>query len=133
MQQQQVKVVIEVDIKKSTSPSKVAKRLAQQQDPAAPSPAAPSAHMARRMASLDPVLRTTCVPARVRCGCRAPLATLGRRDFGGALRHRYHHAYTQRGFEGGRKGVHYHEFFRYLDQLFGFEVSEAECRRVVVR
>ena len=53
--------------------------------------------------------------------------------FGGALRHRYHHAYTQRDFEGGRKGVHYHEFFRYLDQLFGFEVSEAECRRVVVR
>lgn len=37
MQQQQAKVVIEVDIKKSTSPSKVAKRLAQQQDPAAPS------------------------------------------------------------------------------------------------
>ena len=49
--------------------------------------------------------------------------------FGGALRHRYHHAYTQRGFKGGRKGVHYHEFFRYLDQFFGFEVSKAECRR----
>jgi len=49
---------------------------------------------------------------------------------GGALRHRYHHAYTQPGFKG-RKGVHYQEFFRYLDDYFGTAVTDEECRGVV--
>jgi len=49
---------------------------------------------------------------------------------GGALRHRYHQAYTQSGFKG-RKGVHYQEFFRYLDDYFGCAVTDEECRRVV--
>jgi sterol desaturase/sphingolipid hydroxylase (fatty acid hydroxylase superfamily) len=49
--------------------------------------------------------------------------------FGGALRHRYHHAYTQKGFQG-TKGVHYHEFLKVLDDVCGYAVSDEDCRRV---
>ena len=47
--------------------------------------------------------------------------------FGGALRHRYHHAYSNPNFSG-RKGVHYHQFFKYLDDFFDYKVSDEECR-----
>jgi len=46
--------------------------------------------------------------------------------FGGSLRHRYHHAYTQPNFQG-KKGVFYHEFFKYMDYICGFEVPDAAC------
>ena len=53
----------------------------------------------------------------------------GGRVFGGALRHRYHHAYTLPHFKG-TKAVHYHQFFRLLDDLAGYAVSDEECRAV---
>jgi sterol desaturase/sphingolipid hydroxylase (fatty acid hydroxylase superfamily) len=49
--------------------------------------------------------------------------------FGGSLRHRYHHAYTQPNFKG-RRGVFYHEFFKYMDHICGFEVSDETCMNV---
>ena len=59
------------------------------------------------------------------------LHNLAPKIFGGALRHRYHHAYTQPGFNG-RKGVHYQQFFRYMDDWWGCSVPDAECRKVIL-
>jgi hypothetical protein len=53
----------------------------------------------------------------------------GGRLFGGALRHRYHHAYTLPGYQG-KKAVHYHQFFKILDDLCGYSVSDKACRDV---
>jgi hypothetical protein len=76
--------------------------------------------------------------------------------YGGALRHRYHHACSHSPGEAddnskvvskgkgegkgdskgkgksnsnGNRPVHFQQFFRFMDQLAGLEVSEAECRR----
>ena len=59
------------------------------------------------------------------------LHNLAPKIFGGALRHRYHHAYPQPGFRG-RKRVHYHQFFRYMDDWFGWSVSDEECRKLII-
>jgi hypothetical protein len=45
----------------------------------------------------------------------------GEKIYGGALRHRYHHA---------RKTVHYSQFFTFLDDWYGSSVSAQKCRAV---
>ena len=67
--------------------------------------------------------------AEIHSGYDAPwcLHNLAPSIVGGGLRHRYHHLYTTAGFKG-RKGVHYQEFFRYLDDWWGTSVGDEECR-----
>lgn len=45
--------------------------------------------------------------------------------FAGSLRHRYHHACG-----GGSKPVFLQQFFKYLDDYFGFTVSDEDCRKL---
>ena len=65
------------------------------------------------------------VEAHSEFDCVFSLHNLAPSIFGGSLRHRYHHARGK-----GTKAVFFQQFFRYLDDYFGFTVSDAECRHV---
>lgn len=49
--------------------------------------------------------------------------------FGGSLRHRYHHASLSYNVNGN-KNVFYHQFFKYMDDLCGYCVSDQECLNI---
>ena len=84
-----------------------------------------SKHLASKLLH-NVVVTFMLVEAHSEFDCAFSLHNLAPSIFGGALRHRYHHARGR-----GSRQVFFQQFFRYLDDYFGFVVSDKACRSVV--